>query len=90
VERHLDRLGGWRLAPQLLVDQLAVLQDSEPLVLVPRRQMRHPKSQLDFLGEAVDVILQPDDRPLPVWSTVRRWSFAARACDDQTVSNGSP
>jgi alpha-beta hydrolase superfamily lysophospholipase len=25
VSGHLDRLGGWRLAPQLLVDQLAAL-----------------------------------------------------------------
>jgi anaerobic selenocysteine-containing dehydrogenase len=61
VERHLDRLGGWRLAPSLLIDQLASLDDPASLVLVPRRQMRHLNSQLDFLGEVVEVILHPDD-----------------------------
>jgi anaerobic selenocysteine-containing dehydrogenase len=62
VEAHLDRLGGWRLAPRLLVDQLAALNE-EPaaLVLVPRRQMRHLNSQLDFLGEVAEVIVHPDD-----------------------------
>jgi len=30
-------------------------------VLVPRRQGRHLNSQLDFLGETVDVIVHPDD-----------------------------
>ena len=61
VERHVDRLGGWRLAPQLLVDQLATLASPAPLVLVPRRQARHLNSQLDFLGEVVEVIVHPDD-----------------------------
>ena len=65
VERHLDRLGGWRLAPQLLVDQLAALAPSstqpQALVLVPRRQPRHLNSQLDFLGEVVEVVIHPDD-----------------------------
>lgn len=61
VEHHLDRLGGWRLAPQVLVDQLASLEAPAPLVLVPRRQVRHLNSQLDFLGEVVEVIVHPDD-----------------------------
>ena len=34
VEAHLDRLGGWRLAPQALIDQLDALTAPEPLVLV--------------------------------------------------------
>ena len=61
MDEHLDRLGGWRLAPQLLVDQLAALAMPAPLVLVPRRQVRHLNSQLDFLGEIVEVIVHPDD-----------------------------
>ena len=62
VEDHLDRLGGWRLAPELLVDQLAEIEiESSSLVLVPRRQVRHLNSQLDFLGEVVEVIVHPDD-----------------------------
>jgi len=61
VEDHLERLGGWRLAPQVLVDQLAALEAPASLVLVPRRQVRHLNSQLDFLGDVVEVIVHPDD-----------------------------
>ncbi len=61
LERHLDRLGGWRLAPPILVDQLASLVAPGPLVLVPRRQARHLNSQLDFLGEVAEVVVHPDD-----------------------------
>jgi anaerobic selenocysteine-containing dehydrogenase len=64
VDDHIDRLGGWRLAPDLLVDQLASLHnagDGAALVLVPRRQVRHLNSQLDFLGEVVEVVVHPDD-----------------------------
>ncbi|MBV9950922.1 MAG: molybdopterin-dependent oxidoreductase [Acidimicrobiia bacterium] len=61
VETYLDRSGGWRLAPQLLVDQLAELEPPAPLVLIPRRQARKLNAALDFLGEAPEVILHPDD-----------------------------
>jgi anaerobic selenocysteine-containing dehydrogenase len=61
VDEHLDRLGGWRLAPPMLIDQLAGLKMPAPLVLVPRRQARHLNSQLDFLGEGVEIIVHPDD-----------------------------
>jgi anaerobic selenocysteine-containing dehydrogenase len=61
VERFLDRSGGWRLAPQLLVDQLANLEPPAPLVLVPRRQPRKLNAALDFLGEMAVVQVHPDD-----------------------------
>ena len=61
VEEHLDRAGGWRLAPELLVDQLAALESPPSLVLIPRRQARKLNAALDFLGEAADVVLHPDD-----------------------------
>jgi len=61
VERYLDKSGGWRLAPQLLVDQLAALQPPAPLVLVPRRQSRKLNGALDFLGEVPLVLLHPQD-----------------------------
>jgi anaerobic selenocysteine-containing dehydrogenase len=61
VERFLDRSGGWRLAPPLLVDQLAHLEPPPPLMLVPRRQPRKLNAYLDFLGEAVEVMMHPDD-----------------------------
>jgi anaerobic selenocysteine-containing dehydrogenase len=61
VEQHVERMGGWRLAPRLLVEQLEALREPAPLVLVPRRQMRRLNSQLEFLGEAAAVVIHPDD-----------------------------
>jgi anaerobic selenocysteine-containing dehydrogenase len=45
----------------VLVEQLATLEEPPDLVLVPRRQSRHLNSQLDFLGEVVEVVVHPDD-----------------------------
>lgn len=61
VDAHIERLGGWRLAPQLLVDQLAALQHTAPLVLVPRRQRSKLNSQFEYLGEPPEVLIHPDD-----------------------------
>ena len=66
VDQHVERMGGWRLAPQLLVDQLAALDIPDALVpatlvMVPRRQVRHLNSQFDYLGEPAEVMLHPDD-----------------------------
>lgn len=64
VDRHIERLGGWRLAPAVLVDQLASLGPPAPLVLVPRRQRSMLNSQLEYLGEPCEVHLHPDDAAL--------------------------
>ena len=61
VDGHVERLGGWRLAPRLLVDQLATMQRPAPLVLVPRRQRSQLNSQLEYLGEPSEVLIHPDD-----------------------------
>jgi anaerobic selenocysteine-containing dehydrogenase len=61
VDEHIDRLGGWRLAPQLLVDQLAALDVSAPLVLAPRRQPRRLNSQFEYLGEPAEIVINPVD-----------------------------
>jgi anaerobic selenocysteine-containing dehydrogenase len=61
VERHLDRLGGWRLAPRFLVEELARLEPLPALVLVPRRQARRLNSQLCYLGERPEIVVHPDD-----------------------------
>jgi anaerobic selenocysteine-containing dehydrogenase len=61
VERYLDKSGGWRMAPQLLVEQLAALQPPPPLVLTPRRQVKKLNAALDFLGEPCEVIIHPED-----------------------------
>jgi len=61
VEDHIERMGGWRLAPPLLVDQLAALQPPAPLVMVNRRQRKQMNAQLSFLGERADILIHPDD-----------------------------
>jgi anaerobic selenocysteine-containing dehydrogenase len=61
VERHIERMGGWRLAPRVLVEQLAKLREPAPLVLTPRRQMRRLNAQFDFLGDQADVLIHPED-----------------------------
>jgi anaerobic selenocysteine-containing dehydrogenase len=61
VDAHVEGMGGWRLAPSLLVDQLAVLDLDDTLVLVPRRQVRLLNSQFEYLGEPAEVMLHPAD-----------------------------
>ncbi|MCT7661397.1 molybdopterin-containing oxidoreductase family protein [Mycobacterium deserti] len=61
VDAHIERMGGWRLAPPLLVDQLAALEPPPPLVMVPRRQRKKLNAQLDFLGEPALILIHPDD-----------------------------
>jgi anaerobic selenocysteine-containing dehydrogenase len=61
VEDYLGELGGWRLAPPQLVAQLAALESTSHLCLVPRRQRRHVNSQLLFLGDSAEILLHPDD-----------------------------
>jgi anaerobic selenocysteine-containing dehydrogenase len=46
VEERLLPEGRWRIAPAPLVAQLAELREPAPLVLLPRRQLRHLNSQL--------------------------------------------
>lgn len=61
VDAHIERMGGWRLAPPLLVDQLNALEPPPPLVMVPRRQRKKLNGQLDFLGEPALILVHPDD-----------------------------
>jgi anaerobic selenocysteine-containing dehydrogenase len=61
VERHLQRLGGWRIAPDALVEQLGAVQGPEVLALIPRRQSRHLNSQLTDLGDRPEIVLHPED-----------------------------
>jgi anaerobic selenocysteine-containing dehydrogenase len=63
ADDHIQRIGGWRLAPPQFVAQLATLPASPPtaLCLIPRRQKRHVNSQLTFLGDRPEVLLHPED-----------------------------
>ncbi|MDB6101285.1 MAG: molybdopterin oxidoreductase [Gammaproteobacteria bacterium] len=70
VEAHIERLGGWRLAPSSLVEQLVSVSNAQSggdrsspksLSLIPRRQRRHLNAQFLFLGSPADVLLHPTD-----------------------------
>jgi anaerobic selenocysteine-containing dehydrogenase len=62
LDRYVERLGGWRLAPAPLVARLAELRPaSEGLVLVCRRQAKHLNSQFDRLGDHPSLFVNPDD-----------------------------
>ncbi len=68
VDRHFERIGGWRLAPQELLEQWremratddAALGDPRTLCYSSRRQRNKFNGQLDFLGEPADILLHPD------------------------------
>jgi anaerobic selenocysteine-containing dehydrogenase len=68
VDEHVERLGGWRLAPEVLVRQLGEITRAQlaapaevGLSLVPRRQRRHVNAQFLFLGDRPEIILHPAD-----------------------------
>jgi anaerobic selenocysteine-containing dehydrogenase len=96
VDQHIERMGGWRLAPQLLVDQLAALDPPPPLVMVPRRQRKQLNAQLSFLGERADILIHPDDgaaagvvdgRPVTVRSANGELTGIARV--DDSIRRGA-
>lgn len=69
VDRHIERMGGWRLAPPELVEQWTQARAADeawgawpkPLVYTSRRQRKKLNAQLSFLGEPADIMLHPDD-----------------------------
>lgn len=68
VQRYVDeKIGGWRLAPQPLADQLRDLQTREgeqaptSLFLIPRREKHHENSKLLELRDKPYVLLNPED-----------------------------
>lgn len=89
-------MGGWRLAPPLLVDQLAALKPMPAaLVMVPRRQRKKLNGQLDFLGESAEIMINPDDgaaagvaggRPVTVRSANGELTGVARL--DESIRRG--
>jgi anaerobic selenocysteine-containing dehydrogenase len=96
VDAHVERLGGWRLAPQLLVDQLAALGEPAPLVLVPRRQVRRLNSQFGYLDEPAEIVVHPDDAAAagvadgePVAVRTGRGELVGVAKVDESVRRGA-
>jgi anaerobic selenocysteine-containing dehydrogenase len=68
VDAHLDRIGGWRLAPAPLLEawtkSRAADEDAKPvpaLRFISRRQRRKLNASLSFLGSPADIILNPAD-----------------------------
>jgi anaerobic selenocysteine-containing dehydrogenase len=67
VDRHLERMGGWKLAPAELLTQWramrtedeAALGERRPLCYSSRRQRNKFNAQLCFLGEHADLRLHP-------------------------------
>lgn len=60
VLEHLP-WGRWRLAPQLLVDQLDAFPEIAPLVLAPRRQARRMNGLQYREGDRAEAIIHPKD-----------------------------
>lgn len=69
VDQHIERMGGWRLAPPKLLEfwaelraaDEAMLGEARPLCYISRRQRRKLNASLSFLGSPADIILHPDD-----------------------------
>ena len=68
VQKFVDeKVGGWRLAPQLLAEQLRQLEaressdESSSLILIPRRQKYHENSRLTDLRDPPQVFMHPRD-----------------------------
>lgn len=69
VDDHVERMGGWKLAPARLVEfwrelraaDEALLGKPRPLVYISRRQRRKLNASLSFLGSPADIILNPAD-----------------------------
>jgi anaerobic selenocysteine-containing dehydrogenase len=69
VDGHIERIGGWKLAPPVIVEHwheklaedLAQLGKPKPLSYISRRQRRKLNSSMDCMGEKADIILHPDD-----------------------------
>jgi len=68
VQKFVDeRVGGWRLAPRMLAEQLAQLEERESehepdaFILIPRRQKYHENSKLIDLRDPPQVMMNSID-----------------------------
>lgn len=69
VDRHVERMGGWKLAPPKLMEAFTEVRRADeaapgaprPLCFISRRQRRKLNAALSFLGSPADIILHPDD-----------------------------
>ena len=69
VDQHIERIGGWNIAPPKLLEfwagvrraDEAVMGRPRPLCYIARRQRRKLNASLSFLGSPADIILHPED-----------------------------
>jgi anaerobic selenocysteine-containing dehydrogenase len=69
VDRHVERMGGWKLAPPKLLEFWVATRSADEaaigrphsLCYISRRQRRKLNASLSFLGSPADIILHPDD-----------------------------
>jgi anaerobic selenocysteine-containing dehydrogenase len=61
LKRAVDRIGGWRVAPQALVDQLQEMAPPAPLVLIPRRQRHHINSRFLEVRDRPSILVSAKD-----------------------------
>jgi anaerobic selenocysteine-containing dehydrogenase len=66
---HIERIGGWKLAPDILLGQwseklaedIAELGQPRPLCYVSRRQRRKMNSCMDVMRQPADILIHPED-----------------------------
>lgn len=69
VDRHVERMGGWKVAPPKLLELWAETRAADeaalgvprPLCFISRRQRRKLNASLSFLGSPADILLHPAD-----------------------------
>jgi anaerobic selenocysteine-containing dehydrogenase len=61
LQARADEIGGWRLAPALLVEQLAGLAPTPDMVLISRRQLHHHNSRKSSGHDTPGIYVNPDD-----------------------------
>jgi anaerobic selenocysteine-containing dehydrogenase len=103
VDEHIERIGGWNLAPKPLLEQWHALRSADeaaldtprPLAFISRRQRRKLNASLDFLGAPADVILHPVDAAAHgiaegqrVRVSTPRGEIALTACIDDAMRPG--
>ncbi len=101
VDDHIERIGGWFLAPDALVQSWAETRERDenapppPLSFIPRRQRRKLNASLTFLGSPADIILNPEDarregieHGQPVRVRTSRGKIVLTACVDDSIRPG--
>lgn len=61
LQDYVDRIGGWRLAPPALIDQLQEMKPPASLVLIPRRQPNHINSRFLELRDRPAILVSAAD-----------------------------